>query len=353
MSRFTFITITVVLAMGAAHAQQQTEPQPSWIADQSGCRVWNLNPQPNESMTWDGQCENGIATGKGIVRYFENGIPDNTYEGDYKDGRLNGHGVAVYVFGSVYEGEWKNSKRDGRGIMTYANGDRYDGEWKDGKRNGHGVLVRHLDGNRFDGEWKDDDLFVGSIPFDLSDRLYRRITDRMRREMKTGGNSCEQAQPLYDALKEGDLNKIKSIFAQNGWRWVHVDVTLRLWTFPPYGQVTVYLLAEKSEGERVPVCYPSFGFDPRSLTAEITAKAMVKELDENGFIGGGMQLETNGKTIEPLKYGYTENNAVVGVGGNINRILGNNNKTLVILSDGDAHRLGPTLGAVLDSALTH
>jgi len=155
MSRFTFVTIIVVLVMVAAHAQQQTNPQPGWIADRNGCRVWDWNPQPNESITWDGRCESGVATGKGTVHWFKDEIPNGTFEGEYIDGRLNGHGTAVYAIEGMYEGEWKDYKRDGHGVMVYANGDRYDGEWKDGKRNGHGVLVKHLDGSRYDGDWKD------------------------------------------------------------------------------------------------------------------------------------------------------------------------------------------------------
>src|SRR5208282_2577364 len=106
-------------------------------------------PQPNESITWDGRCESGVATGKGTVHWFKDEIPNGTFEGEYIDGRLNGHGTAVYAIEGMYEGEWKDYKRDGHGVMVYANGDRYDGEWKDGKRNGHGVLVKHLDGSRY------------------------------------------------------------------------------------------------------------------------------------------------------------------------------------------------------------
>ena len=39
--------------------------------------------------------------------------------------------------------------------MTWANGDKYDGEWKNGKREGHGVM-EYINGSTYNGKWKDD-----------------------------------------------------------------------------------------------------------------------------------------------------------------------------------------------------
>ena len=65
-----------------------------------------------------------------------------TYEGELKNGKPNGRGVALYhgeYEGDKYDGEWKDGKKHGHGVHTWANGSKYDGEWKDGKRHGHGV----------------------------------------------------------------------------------------------------------------------------------------------------------------------------------------------------------------------
>mgnify|MGYP000918978419 FL=1 len=39
--------------------------------------------------------------------------------------------------------------------MTHANGDIYQGNWQDGKANGHGVFV-DIEGSMYEGQWKDD-----------------------------------------------------------------------------------------------------------------------------------------------------------------------------------------------------
>ncbi|WP_158933156.1 hypothetical protein [Acidisphaera sp. S103] len=86
----------------------------SWIADsQTGCRVWNPHPQPNETVSWSGSCKGGTAEGPGVLRLF-------------KDGKTAGFG----------EGEWRDGKREGRGVYTDQRGNRYDGEWHDDKENG-------------------------------------------------------------------------------------------------------------------------------------------------------------------------------------------------------------------------
>ena len=42
--------------------------------------------------------------------------------------------------GDRYEGEWKNGKIEGKGIYCRNNGDRYEGDFKNGKREGKGIL---------------------------------------------------------------------------------------------------------------------------------------------------------------------------------------------------------------------
>ena len=48
---------------------------PGWIADnKTGCKVWNSNPQANESIEWTGGCVDGYADGYGILQWKKNGI---------------------------------------------------------------------------------------------------------------------------------------------------------------------------------------------------------------------------------------------------------------------------------------
>lgn len=127
-------------------------PQPGWIADaRTSCRVWNPIPQPNETITWSGSCQNGLAMGRGVLQWFESGRPSERYEGEYRDGKQSGRGVYTWPDGDRYEGEWRDDKASGRGVETSANGDRYDGEWRDGKPNGIGQAV--ISSSVYNGFW--------------------------------------------------------------------------------------------------------------------------------------------------------------------------------------------------------
>ncbi len=75
------------------------------------------------------------------------------YEGEWKDGKLNGKGKYTYPDGGKYEGEFLDDKFHGHGIYTYANGRKYEGDWKDGKRDGKGTFT-YPDGGKYEGEWK-------------------------------------------------------------------------------------------------------------------------------------------------------------------------------------------------------
>ncbi|RDY61937.1 MORN repeat-containing protein [Flagellimonas nanhaiensis] len=77
------------------------------------------------------------------------------YVGQVKDGKANGHGVAILSTGSRYEGEWKNNLRDGEGTFYWADGQHYEGEYKNDKRHGMGAY-HWLNGEKFVGLWQED-----------------------------------------------------------------------------------------------------------------------------------------------------------------------------------------------------
>ena len=150
--------LALVVAMIActptlAQPQDARPGQPGWIADANGCRAWNANPEPNETITWSGPCPNGYATGSGVLEWFVNGVPGGRHQGEYRDGRQNGPGIYEHRTG-FYDGEWLDGEMHGPGFYIWANGDEYRGEFRHGRRDGRGVYD-WLNGDRYEGAWRD------------------------------------------------------------------------------------------------------------------------------------------------------------------------------------------------------
>ncbi len=129
--------------------------QSGWIADaRTGCRVWDADPQPDEAVSWSGVCRNGLAQGRGVLRWFQNDKPVALAKGRWRRGRMSGRGAVTLASGEQFDGQMKNNQRNGHGVYTYANGDRYDGQYRDDQRSGHGVYT-YANGGRYVGEWRD------------------------------------------------------------------------------------------------------------------------------------------------------------------------------------------------------
>lgn len=103
-----------------------------------------------------GEWKSGREHGQGKTTF-----PDgNEYEGRYKDGEFHGQGTFIWSKGDSYVGEFKDGKQHGHGTYTYSNGDKYVGEWKDGDKNGQGTLTSP-DGSNYVGEFKDGEMWNG------------------------------------------------------------------------------------------------------------------------------------------------------------------------------------------------
>ncbi len=104
-----FVLAAVLLLAAAAYAQapKPAAPEPGWItASNKPCKIWNPAPQPDESVTWSGGCDNGYASGQGVLKWTENGKPDMEFEGMYDHGKRNGPGVVITPDGQRLQGMW-------------------------------------------------------------------------------------------------------------------------------------------------------------------------------------------------------------------------------------------------------
>lgn len=101
----------VLFVVSGATAQTDNSSPPDWITTSNRpCKVWNPEPQPDESVTWSGECQDGLASGKGVLRWTVNGQLDVIFVGEYENGKRNGRGVLITADGDRIEGDWVNDK---------------------------------------------------------------------------------------------------------------------------------------------------------------------------------------------------------------------------------------------------
>ena len=94
----------------AAMAQDR-QAAGDWItASNQPCKIWNPQPQPNESVTWSGGCKDGFASGKGVLKWTENGKPDAEFDGTYANGKRNGAGTLITPDGQRASGIWSDDE---------------------------------------------------------------------------------------------------------------------------------------------------------------------------------------------------------------------------------------------------
>jgi hypothetical protein len=137
--RFYVPFVAAMLAMPAfaqtsamPDAGRPSGPPTGWVADgKTGCKIWDAVPDPEEKISWSGECVDGMAEGKGTLQFFIGSTPAARYEGDMRNGRADGHGTHVDPDGARYEGQWRNNAADGFGVYT-RDGKRHEGTWANG-----------------------------------------------------------------------------------------------------------------------------------------------------------------------------------------------------------------------------
>ena len=81
MWKLAATAVALVFVHGVASAQQ-SQNTADWIADSNGCKIWNPNPKPNETVTWSGACVGGFGSGAGVLQWFENGRAAEQLQGE-------------------------------------------------------------------------------------------------------------------------------------------------------------------------------------------------------------------------------------------------------------------------------
>ena len=124
--------------------------------NRAGCYWWNVHYHSDRTATLSsGRCGGRVVTGRGTISISAGSEhPSEEYRGEWRDGKLQGHGTFTSRRGS-YEGGWRDGKRHGHGTRTSRLGIRYEGEYRDGKKHGYWT-VTHPDGRRKTCEYRDE-----------------------------------------------------------------------------------------------------------------------------------------------------------------------------------------------------
>lgn len=158
MKSICLAVLAVTVGWGAL---AQTAPPPNaWVTDsRTGCKIATMGSGKN-TVSWSGGCVEGLADGRGALRWSgENNLVDQ-YEGEMRRGRKNGRGTFIWISGSRYagdryDGQFVDDMFHGRGVYLWKSGNRYEGEWRNNDFNGQGVM-QWANGDRYTGQWQND-----------------------------------------------------------------------------------------------------------------------------------------------------------------------------------------------------
>jgi hypothetical protein len=147
-------------------------------------KIWNYwaGDLGNGKYEEEIEYKNGLEDGSGFYIMVDDNGRKREFEGEFNAGKKNGTGREVSYNGSVYNGYWKNDKYHGQGIKTWAIDNKdivlagetlakanytYEGDYKEGEINGKGTLKNQNGEIIFEGEWKDNLLHKGTVKMPL------------------------------------------------------------------------------------------------------------------------------------------------------------------------------------------
>jgi hypothetical protein len=127
--------------------------------------VWDTAPSRDLDFVWvpdsprDDRAGKINGAGRLIWRFKGKPAYDRAsvfaeYRGMMKDGRADGRGTYFDVTGISYQGEWKNGLMEGAGTLKLSGGDEYVGQMHAGKAHGNGRYI-DVSGEVFDGTFVD------------------------------------------------------------------------------------------------------------------------------------------------------------------------------------------------------
>ncbi len=117
------------------------------LADQPGCYVWDSDLNVDATVTWTGECIEGIGQGTGTFKsVWDGGKKTSENTGRMQAGKKHGQWVLRRENGDVFQGPYVEGKFHGPWILRLADGTVQEGSFMEGKHYGQWVL-RYKDGD--------------------------------------------------------------------------------------------------------------------------------------------------------------------------------------------------------------
>lgn len=132
-----------------------------------------------DNYTYEGEFLDNHPCGRGVSVYptrdqefmtpsdpgKDSNCTDSSYSGQWKSSRYHGFGKITTSFNSTHEGFFHMGRAHGQGKMILPCGLVYEGEWLDGKPHGRGIMTSKLTGFSYDGTFEKFVTFLSVIHF--------------------------------------------------------------------------------------------------------------------------------------------------------------------------------------------
>ena len=142
MNRISIFSASLLAALLGLLSVNTFAEEGNWIKDQKDCKHFNPHPQPEEKLTWSGECKDGYADGKGQIKWDVKGKLAEEYDGDYVRGRPHGKGsMKSHENGQIYTGDWVEGIPTGDGKLVLPDGTTYVGQFLNWRFEGIGELT--------------------------------------------------------------------------------------------------------------------------------------------------------------------------------------------------------------------
>ena len=131
---FGVIALPIWFFCVSAYAEPDAPPVSFVQALNVHCKVGRPNGKAAEVVTWNGQCTDGLAAGRGTAQWSEKDKPTLRFDGVFTRGLLEGKGKMTGADGDSYEGDYKGGLRHGHGVYLSGAGERFEGAYLNNKR---------------------------------------------------------------------------------------------------------------------------------------------------------------------------------------------------------------------------